>query len=277
MIGAVIGDITRAAYQSGAIPGSDLRSLFRMPVRYGENTVCTIAIADSVLKNVDPALVLRGWRERQSVLDRDLDPGLSTVDDGCPVDIRRRISLLMAPVAFLEADLRAARDLVQPLSEKFGLSGSELEEAGVVVDLVWQALAGYPADALARYLSDARGAALSGIPTAEAPSSWSSLSASVNCALNATDFEDAIRSAGVAPESKRLVPSLVGAIAEARFGVPRELAALAMTRVPEDFRTIIARVYLARGCIYPWEGDMNQAVASESASGLPPELRRWRD
>ncbi|MFN3920722.1 MAG: hypothetical protein ACK4JF_10625 [Methylohalobius sp.] len=47
---------------------------------------------------------------------------------------------------------------------------------------------------------------------------------------------------------------MLGAIAEARFGVPKEIAYAAWSRLPEDMREVLAKLYARAGMAAPWSG-----------------------
>jgi ADP-ribosylglycohydrolase len=65
----------------------------------------------------------------------------------------------------------------------------------------------------------------------------------ITCALEATDFEDAIRNAVSVGGDSDTIAAIAGGIAEARFGIPENIAAEAWRYLPLDMRTILTQLY----------------------------------
>lgn len=63
------------------------------------------------------------------------------------------------------------------------------------------------------------------------------------CALEATDFEDAIRNAISLGGDSDTIACIAGAIAEARFGISKELIAEASSRLPAEMRVVMDERY----------------------------------
>lgn len=60
------------------------------------------------------------------------------------------------------------------------------------------------------------------------------------CALDATDFEDAIRNAISIGGDSDTIGCITGAIAEQLYGIPDDIAKWAWSRLPEDFHDVLA-------------------------------------
>jgi ADP-ribosyl-[dinitrogen reductase] hydrolase len=67
------------------------------------------------------------------------------------------------------------------------------------------------------------------------------------CALEATDFEDAIRNAVSIGGDSDTIAAICGGVAEARFGMPEALAAAVWARLPADMRQVLQSLYAAAG------------------------------
>lgn len=65
----------------------------------------------------------------------------------------------------------------------------------------------------------------------------------LTCALEAVDFEDAIRNAVSLGGDADTLAAIAGGLAEARFEVPAEYAAEAWQRMPDEMREIAASLY----------------------------------
>ena len=57
------------------------------------------------------------------------------------------------------------------------------------------------------------------------------------------DFDDAVRSAVVYGGDSDTLAAIVGAIAEARFGIPAEMKTRALAYLPADMRGIVDEFY----------------------------------
>ena len=67
------------------------------------------------------------------------------------------------------------------------------------------------------------------------------------CALEASDFEDAIRNAISIGGDSATVAAIAGAVAEALFDIPDELARQGLSRLPGDMRQVIEKLYERQG------------------------------
>lgn len=63
------------------------------------------------------------------------------------------------------------------------------------------------------------------------------------CTLEATSFEDAIRNAISLGGDSDTIACIAGALAEARFGTPQDLVAAASSRLPDDMRAVMTKLY----------------------------------
>ena len=68
----------------------------------------------------------------------------------------------------------------------------------------------------------------------------------VTCALQASSFEDAIRSAVSIGGDSDTIAAIAGGIAEAMFGLPKEIAGTAWNYLPEDMQAVVRDFYRAR-------------------------------
>ena len=65
----------------------------------------------------------------------------------------------------------------------------------------------------------------------------------ITCALEATDFEDAIRNAVSLGGDSDTLACIAGAIAEARFGCPADLVAVAKSKLPDEMIAVLDALY----------------------------------
>ena len=64
MLGAIIGDIIGSVYEFDNYKAKDFQPLFHRRAFFTDDTVCTIAVADALLNNRNPAESLKDWGKR---------------------------------------------------------------------------------------------------------------------------------------------------------------------------------------------------------------------
>jgi ADP-ribosylglycohydrolase len=74
-------------------------------------------------------------------------------------------------------------------------------------------------------------------------SSKDSVPQALVCALEATDFEDAMRNAVSIGGDSDTIAAIAGAVAEARFGIPPDIAAQTWSYLPRDMRQVMTALY----------------------------------
>lgn len=65
------------------------------------------------------------------------------------------------------------------------------------------------------------------------------------CALDATNFEDAIRNAISIGGDSDTIAAIAGGVAEAMFGIDEGIAAQAWGYLPQDMRSVLSSLYEA--------------------------------
>jgi hypothetical protein len=71
------------------------------------------------------------------------------------------------------------------------------------------------------------------------------------CALEARDFEDAIRNAISIGGDSDTLAAIAGPIAEARFGIPDDIARAALERVSPEMREVVRALYARSEYVHP--------------------------
>jgi ADP-ribosylglycohydrolase len=61
--------------------------------------------------------------------------------------------------------------------------------------------------------------------------------------LEATSFEDALRNAVSIGGDSDTIAAIAGSVAEARFGIPDDIAAKTWTYLPRDMRAVLTALY----------------------------------
>lgn len=63
------------------------------------------------------------------------------------------------------------------------------------------------------------------------------------CALEATSYEDALRNAVSIGGDSDTIAAIAGSVAEARFGIPQEIAVKSWSYLPRDMREVLTALY----------------------------------
>ena len=64
MLGSLIGDIVGSAYEFSNFKGKEFAPLFHSKARFTDDTVCTVAVADALIRGSDPQSTLIDWCKR---------------------------------------------------------------------------------------------------------------------------------------------------------------------------------------------------------------------
>ena len=66
MLGTLIGDIIGSVYEFRNCRRKDFAPLFHPQSRFTEGTVCTVAVADALVRGADPQATLIDWCRRHA-------------------------------------------------------------------------------------------------------------------------------------------------------------------------------------------------------------------
>ena len=106
MLGAIVGDMVGSIYEAKPIKTKDFR-LFGKGVTFTDDTICTVAIADSLLAGGDFAASLRAWVRRHP--DRGYGAMFRrwALSDGMPAygSWGNGSAMRVSPVAYAAPDL----------------------------------------------------------------------------------------------------------------------------------------------------------------------------
>lgn len=248
MLGAVIGDIVGSIYEAHPIKTKDF-GLFGPGCRFTDDTVCTVAVADAVLAGGDFAAALRtyvrrypnagyGSLFRQWALT-DAMPAYGSWGNGA--------AMRVSPIGYAAADADAALDLAARTAIFSHDHATAVAGAQAVALAIWLARQGTPTGAIRTRLSAAFGYDLTASVDGIRPgycfdvSTIGTVPPAIVCALEASDFEDAVRNAVSLGGDSDTLACIAGAIAEPLFGVPAALAAEARRYLDSHLADVVER------------------------------------
>lgn len=248
MLGAIAGDIIGSVYEARPIKRKDF-PLFHDAARFTDDTVCTVAIADAVLAGADMAASLRAWVRRYP------DAGYGgmflrwALTDGVAAygSWGNGAAMRVSALGWLgrdEAHVLALAAASAAISHNHpdAVAGAEATTLAI-----WLARQGSTAADIRRRIGSDFGYDLTDAVDAIRPGYGFDISAqgtvppALVCALEARDYEDAVRNAVSLGGDSDTLACIAGGIAEALHGLPDDIADTARRRLPGDMRDVLQR------------------------------------
>jgi ADP-ribosylglycohydrolase len=248
MLGAVVGDIVGSVYEAYPIKTKDF-TLFGRGVKFTDDTVCSVAVAEWLLDGGDIADILRRYVRtypRAGYGGMFFTWGMSASHP--PYNSWGNGSAMRAgPVGHAFSDLdavvdRAARSAACSHDHPEGIKGAQAVAAAVRL-----AIDGAGAGAIREEIGRRFGYDMSGsVDTLRAGYAFDvSCSGTVPPAIiavaEATDFEDAVRNAVSFGGDSDTLACIAGAVAEPLYGIPKWIAEEARARLDEPLSAMVDR------------------------------------
>ena len=250
MLGVIAGDIIGSKYEFSKVKRYDFEPLFYPKSKYTDDTICTTAVIKSILDNACPVQTMHshcrkyfstgGWGQRfiQWMASKDPQP-YESLGNGSAMRI--------APVGWIAN----TSEEVIALSDKYTLithnHPEAIDAARATALSVLYARQNKSPDEIRQLLSDyyALDYSIHDIRDSyeRTERARDSVPQAITAALEATSFEDAIRLAVSLGGDTDTQAAIAGGIAEARFGVPEEIQAQALSYLDDDLKGIVLKFY----------------------------------
>jgi ADP-ribosylglycohydrolase len=250
MLGAIIGDIVGSVYEFDNIKSKDF-PFFREDSRVTDDTVCTIAVADIILNYKEPVETMVYWCRKYPGMgygnrfvkwfDLPWQEPYGSFGNGA--------AMRVSPAAFLAPSIQHARGLATIVTEITHNHPEGMKGALATTDAIWLAFNSVKPQEIRTHIETTYGYDMNRTVDAIRPTyrfdetCMGTVPEAIVCALEAKDFEDAIRNAISIGGDSDTLAAITGAIAEARFVIPDELCQEALRRIPDDLRTVILQMY----------------------------------
>jgi len=253
MLGAIIGDIAGSIYEFDNYRAKDFE-FFGRKADFTDDTVCTIAVADALMNDLDPAQALAAWCKRYPgrgyggmfgrwIESRDHKP-YNSFGNGA--------AMRVSPAGLLARTLDEALAMAHRVTEVTHNHPEGLKGAAATVHAIFLARQGAaPAD-IRRAITATYGYDLSRSVDDIRPhyvfneTCQQTVPEALICAFEARDFEDAIRNAISIGGDSDTVAAIAGGVAEALYAVPQPLADAALAKLLQEMRTVIEQLYSTR-------------------------------
>lgn len=254
MLGAIIGDIVGSIYEFDNHRSKDFE-FFGQGVDFTDDTVCTIAVADALLHGIHPAEALHDWCGRYpgrgygGMFRRWLDTG-----DRQPYgSFGNGAAMRVSSAGFLGRTLDETLAMSGAVTEVTHNHLEGMKGAAATVHAIFLARGGATANQIRKAIQSEYLYDLSRTVDEIRPNyrfnetCQETVPEALVCALEAADFEDAIRNAISIGGDSDTVAAISGGVAEALFGISNELVQDVLARLPQDMNQVINQMYLAAG------------------------------
>lgn len=250
MLGAIIGDIVGSVYEFDNIKTKDF-PLFREDSRCTDDTVCTTAVADIILNDKDPVKTLVHWCRKYPGMgygdrfvkwfDLPWQEPYNSFGNGA--------AMRVSPAAFLAPSIEYGRRLATTVTEITHNHPEGMKGALATTDAIWLAFNAATPKEIRSHVEATYGYDMNRTVDSIRPTyrfnetCMGTVPEAIICALEAEDFEDAIRNAISVGGDSDTLAAITGAIAEARFMIPDDLCQQALRRIPDDLRAVVLQMY----------------------------------
>jgi len=252
MIGAIAGDIVGSVYEWNNYKAKDFEPLFRHDSFYTDDTICTIAVADALLNGKHPAASLKEWGLRH--FDNNGWGGgfrrwLLSAGDGPYNSWGNGAAMRVSAAAWLATSLEHALEMAARVTEVTHNHPEGLKGAAATTAAIYLARQGQNASTIRKSIEQRFGYDLSKTVDQIRPgysfseSCQGTVPQALVCALEASNFEDAIRNAISIGGDSDTVAAIAGPVAEAMFGVPTWIQDEVRRRLPESMQTVLGDLY----------------------------------
>ena len=250
MLGAIIGDIYGSYYEYHPVKSKTFEQ-FPEGSKFTDDTVLTVAVADSILHKIPYQESFYKWANKypdrgygqqffQWLVSKDKEP-YNSFGNGAAM----RVSAIPHWYGTLDKVLEEAKiSAAITHNHPEGIKGAQAVASAIYMlkhgcckkDIKLYIEKNFKYD-LSRKLDDLRPTYISSM---KAPDS---VPEAIICFLEADNFEDTLRNAVSLGGDADTHACIAGAIAEATWGIPKQLKKKAMTYLPEDMKEIIEEFY----------------------------------
>ena len=248
MIGAIIGDIAGSRFEFNNTHDYNFQ-IFHPDCSYTDDTICTVAVADAILRGISYQDSLLHWcRKYPSPMGAYGGSFSRWIHSDNPqpyYSFGNGAAMRVSPVAWaFNTEAEVLREAIKTAevthNHPEGLIGA-MSVAEAILSVRKSSSPGIQiiADVFKRYYGK-------NIAEYELPplgkfdeTCQGCVPIALSIASTATDFEDAIRQAVSEGGDSDTLGAIVGSLAEARFGVPIEMQKIALNMLPRDMLKVV--------------------------------------
>lgn len=257
MLGAIIGDVVGSVYEFDNYRHKNFEPLFSESAFFTDDTVCTIAVADALVKGTEPASTLKYWCTRYKHIggwggrffdwiEAEVSTPYGSYGNGA--------AMRVSPAGLLARSLEEAIELSNRVTEITHNHPEGMRGAAATAAAIYWAKNGVPAHEIRHLVSDVFSYDLSRSVDEIRPtyvfneSCMETVPEALTCALEATNYEDAIRNAVSIGGDSDTIAAIAGGLAEALYGLPDEIALKGIRKLSREMQNVVMSLYRAAGC-----------------------------
>lgn len=250
MLGAIIGDIVGSIYEFNNHRSKDFE-FFGPDADFTDDTVCTIAVADALLNGADPVDALHDWcgRYPNRGYGGMFARWLATRSRKSYNSFGNGAAMRVGPAFLMGGSLDESLHFAEQVTVVTHDHPEGIKGAKSAIHAAWLAREGLRSEDIRREITRVYGYDLDRTVAQIRPSyrfnetCQETVPEALICALEACDFEDAIRNAISIGGDSDTVAAIAGIVAEALFPIPEPIARIAISKLPADMRIVLDGLY----------------------------------
>jgi ADP-ribosyl-[dinitrogen reductase] hydrolase len=256
MYGAIIGDVVGSPYEFSRNKRKDFSPLFHRRAGVTDDTIMTVAIADSLLNEIHPAVSMRDWARRVLPTESlggygkgfikwlaapEIQPPYHSFGNGAAMRI--------SPVGWLFDDLPIVLEVAKIVTEVSHSHPEGIKGAQAVAMSVYLARKGGDPQSIREAVAEMFGYDMDrDVAICQAEHVYNEtcqycVPEALICAFEAHSYEDAIRNAISLGGDADTLAAIAGSVAEPLFGIPDDLIDLVQPYLAPEITPVITRFY----------------------------------
>ena len=248
MLGAIAGDIIGSVYEKANIKSKQF-DLFTEGCRFTDDTVCTMAVAKCLLESGDFSDFLGtfGCKYASRGFGKMFIDWAHAWERKPYNSLGNGAAMRVSPVAYWEQNEDQVLALAKSTAEVTHNHTEGIKGAEATALAIFLARKGASAADIRLEIEKRFGYGLSKTVEDIRPAYHTDVSAAgsvpqaITCALEASDYEDAIRNAVSIGGDSDTIACIAGSIAEALYGLPDDIADTARSYLNDEFLEILNR------------------------------------
>ena len=256
MYGAILGDLIGAPWEFKRMKRKDFSPLIRPDTGITDDSIMTVAIADSLLHEIPPAEAMRDWGRRVMPAENVAGYGASFIKWLASPEIQppynsygNGAAMRVSPVGWLYDDLNVTLEVARLVTDVThnhpeGIKGAQATAMAIFLARQGESAQGIRESVQERYNYDLERS----VDQCREEHIYNEtcqicVPDAIICALDSSSFEDAVRSAVSLGGDADTLGAIAGSVAEAIHGIPDNLIEQARPYLDESFLPLIEEFY----------------------------------
>ena len=256
MYGAIIGDVVGSPYEFSRNKRKDFSPLFHPKAGITDDTIMTVAVADSLLNEIHPAESMRSWGRKVLPTESlggygqgfikwlaapEIQPPYNSYGNGA--------AMRVSPVGWLFDELPVALEVAKIVTEVSHSHPEGIKGAQAVVLAVYLARNGADGEAIREAVAEMFGYDMDrNVDICRDEHIYNEtcqycVPESIICAIEAESDEDAIRNAISLGGDADTLAAITGGIAEPLFGIPDALIQGVQSYLKPELEPVLTQFY----------------------------------